>query len=61
MSKYIPVDPEKWCEMVKAVSEVDKLKVEVECLKFDNERLKGRCMSLESQLSNAAKEGKPSV
>ena len=32
MSRYIPVDPEKWCEMVKAVSEVELLKTKVERL-----------------------------
>jgi hypothetical protein len=32
MSKYIPVDPDKWVEMVKAMSEVVVLKAEVERL-----------------------------
>ena len=32
MSKYIPVEPEKWAEMVKAMAEVVRLKAEVERL-----------------------------
>ena len=33
MSKYIPVDPEKWAEMVKAMAENRLLKAEVERLR----------------------------
>ena len=32
MSKYIPVDPEKWAEMVKAMAENRLLKAEVDRL-----------------------------
>ncbi len=32
MGKFIPVEPEKWAEMVRAQSEVERLKVEVERL-----------------------------
>ena len=32
MGKYIPVDPEKWAEMVKAMAEVTRLKEEVKLL-----------------------------
>ena len=32
MSKFIPVEPEKWAEMVKAQAEVARLKAEVERL-----------------------------
>ena len=32
MSRYIPVEPEKWAEMVKAMAEVTRLKAEVERL-----------------------------
>jgi hypothetical protein len=32
MGKYIPVEPEKWAEMVKAMAEVTRLKAEVERL-----------------------------
>lgn len=32
MSKYIPVEPEKWAEMVKAMAEVTRLKEEVKLL-----------------------------
>lgn len=33
MSKYIPVEPEKWGEMVKALAENRFLKLEIERLK----------------------------
>lgn len=33
MSKYIPVEPEKWAEMVKAIAENRLLKLEIERLK----------------------------
>lgn len=33
MGKYIPVEPEKWGEMVKAMAEVTRLKAEVERLR----------------------------
>ena len=32
MGKYIPVEPEKWAEMVKAMAEVTRLKEEVKLL-----------------------------
>jgi hypothetical protein len=32
MNKFIPVDPDKWAEMVLALSEVTRLKAEVERL-----------------------------
>ena len=32
MGKFIPVEPEKWAEMVKALAEVERLKAEVERL-----------------------------
>ena len=35
MGKYIPVEPEKWAEMVKAMAEVTRLKAEVERLTKD--------------------------
>lgn len=33
MSRFIPVEPEKWAEMVKALSENRLLKLEIERLK----------------------------
>ena len=33
MSRYIPVEPEKWGEMVKAMAEVKRLQAEVERLR----------------------------
>ena len=33
MSRYIPVEPEKWAEMVKAMAENERLKAEVERLR----------------------------
>ena len=32
MSRFIPVEPDKWAEMVKALAENDRLKAEVERL-----------------------------
>ena len=69
MAKFIPVEPEKWAEMVKAlalVAEMDKtinasqaecrrLKAEVERLRKANDSLAGVIDQL-----NAAKEGKQS-
>ena len=39
MSKFIPVEPEKWAEMVKAQAEVARLKAEVEQSKRINTEL----------------------
>ena len=39
MSKFIPVDPEKWAEMVQAQAENARLKAEVERLTKQVERL----------------------
>lgn len=63
MSKYIPVEPEKWAEMVKAMAEVTRLKAEVERLtKAEVERLRkeGEAMypNLGPGWSHNAKEGK---
>ena len=41
MSKYIPVDPDRWFEMVKALAENDVLKAENTRLKAEVERLRG--------------------
>jgi hypothetical protein len=35
VGKFIPVEPEKWAEMVKAQAENARLKAEVERLTFD--------------------------
>lgn len=35
MSRHIPVDPDKWCEMVKALAENDVLKAEIKRLAAD--------------------------
>jgi hypothetical protein len=66
MGKYIPVEPEKWAEMVKAMAEVTRLKAEVERLTKAGDAI---CAAYELgddflppiQAWNAAKEGKPSV
>ena len=69
MANFIPVEPEKWAEMVKALAEVERLKAEVERL-----RKAGDAMAEEIQKHltnnqglgktnnwwNAAKEGKQS-
>jgi hypothetical protein len=73
MSRFIPVEPEKWGEMVKAMAEVTRLKAEVERLRKAGDAmvklLKDEdyntepdeyCMK-EVVEWNAAKEGKPSV
>jgi predicted nuclease with TOPRIM domain len=39
MSKFIPVDPEKWAEMVQAQAENARLKAEVERVGEDNAHL----------------------
>ena len=39
MGKFIPVEPEKWAEMVKAQAEVARLKAEVEQSKRINTEL----------------------
>ena len=35
MCRHIPVDPDKWCEMVKALAENDVLKAEIKRLAAD--------------------------
>ena len=44
MGKFIPVEPEKWAEMVKAQAEVARLKAEVERL---TEQVAGLIVSLQ--------------
>ena len=68
MGKYIPVEPEKWAEMVKAMAEVTRLKAEVERLRKAGDELlhewssgdetDGRNFKKGLVLWNAAKEGK---
>jgi hypothetical protein len=71
MGKYIPVEPEKWAEMVKAMAEVTRLKAEVERLRkagdamaFNYEQMADGNGTYDSDLMkfvarwNAAKEGK---
>ena len=41
MGKFIPVEPEKWAEMVKAVAENARLKAEVERLRKAGDNLHG--------------------
>ena len=64
MGKYIPVEPEKWGEMVKAMAEVTRLKAEVERLRKAGDVMVF-CINLNSPSSGnaianweAAKEGK---
>ena len=49
MSRFIPVEPEKWAEMVKALAENARLKAEVE-------RLDGLCKQLSRQHSDISCE-----
>ena len=65
MSKYIPVDPEKWAAMVQAQSEVTRLKAEVERLRKAGDAVCESPYLWEDDPAviawRAAKEGKPSV
>lgn len=67
MGKYIPVEPEKWAEMVKAMAEVTRLKAEVERLRKAGDSiisilcqhvLDSNLRNLALREWNAAKEGK---
>jgi hypothetical protein len=62
MGKYIPVEPEKWAEMVKAQAEVTRLKAEVERLTKAGDVLANNIVWVELYRPlvakwNAAKEG----
>jgi len=56
MSRFIPVEPEKWGEMVKALSEITTLKAEVERLTQLNDTLALRYDATNSMLDGCAKE-----
>lgn len=69
MAKFIPVEPEKWAEMVKAQAEVKRLKAEVERLRKAGDAMAEAMWYGDAQRSiwvkkfaetgwNAAKEGK---
>ena len=68
MGKFIPVEPEKWAEMVKALAEVVRLKAEVERLRKAGDELLREWSSGDETdarnfkkglvLWNAAKQGK---
>jgi hypothetical protein len=70
VAKFIPVEPEKWAEMVKAMAENDRLKAEVERLTKAGDCLEDwiawKCESPAGTAEpiieawNAAKEGKQS-
>ena len=73
MGKYIPVEPEKWAEMVKALSEVKRLQAENERLRKAGDELAKHIERTEEVAYdilpggdgkindwNAAKEGKQS-
>jgi hypothetical protein len=46
VGKFIPVEPEKWAEMVKAQAEVARLKAEVESLTSENKSLQIKATNL---------------
>ena len=58
MGKFIPVEPEKWAEMVKAQAENARLKAEVERLKME-QRLKA--VPVEAKLLDRIAELKAEV
>jgi len=71
VGKFIPVEPEKWAEMVKALSEVKRLQAENERLRKAGDKLvfaleaMDIIMDMDSEHPevaawNAAKEGKQS-
>jgi hypothetical protein len=64
VGKFIPVEPEKWAEMVKAWAEVARLKAEVERLTKAGDAMADRLIYQgypeTVQRWNAAKEGKQS-
>lgn len=55
MGKFIPVEPEKWAEMVKALAEVARLKAEVERLSNYVEMMDRESMSDEYDLNNQSR------
>ncbi|CAB4146934.1 hypothetical protein UFOVP510_3 [uncultured Caudovirales phage] len=58
MSRFIPVEPEKWGEMVKALSEVTRLKAEVERL---TEEQKIKAVPIEAKIMDRLAELKAEV
>jgi uncharacterized small protein (DUF1192 family) len=58
VGKFIPVEPEKWAEMVKAMAENARLKAEVERLKME-QRLKA--VPVEAKLLDRIAELKAEV
>lgn len=73
MSRHIPVDPDKWCEMLKALAENDVLKAEIkrlaadtlkdlsliEELKAEVERLRAGNETLQSVVERLRNESRP--
>jgi hypothetical protein len=65
MSKFIPVEPEKWAEMVKAMADNARLKAEVERLQMEQKikaipveaRLVDRIAELKAQVERLTKAG----
>ncbi len=54
MGKFIPVEPKKWAEMVKAMAENDRLKAEVERLtKHEDDTCRHYIMRLLLESQNA--------
>jgi hypothetical protein len=65
MSKFIPVEPEKWAEMVKAMAENARLKAEVERLQMEQKikaipveaKLIDRIVELKAEVERLTKAG----
>ena len=57
MGKFIPVEPEKWAEMVKALAEVARLKAEVE----NSNRINTELLLLSNQQASEVRSLKAEV
>ena len=56
MGKFIPVEPEKWAEMVKAMAENARLKAECQARQAENSVLAVECDSLKAEVEHLQSE-----
>jgi len=57
MANFIPVEPEKWAEMVKAQAEVSRLKAECQARQAENSVLAVECERLKAEVERLTKAG----